>query len=764
MRVFAVLVFTFLCCLLSVSAETNMLFQQKAGVCDYNAINGKLVEVQQIVSNINDSTSNVLPLIIAAANTIIPTTSCLAQIGTWVKVGQETVTKYTDTCVHTDKTSNAYKADPCCNRDLEEKQCCMPKNVTYTREKISSFSSGIESACSQPSKAKNLISTFFSNYQTRIPQCTTEVERKIKKDFEMLHRMVKCWYRVFTETDDCTANSDCDGGNGFCDITKGKCAPIGTESYKPLLRCVFGSIPSWVKRIFRLKLGIKGADSEAALQAAFAKYTAKEECYTPVLGNNFVFTKSSLLNTQAKCLFAKSCNIATDQGKCTTNKCAAICGLNKICSTDVSSVFKTKTQCDSYGYCMGNGFANANGVLYNSTTCAQQNYCTAYAQCNENTTPKCTKALCEAKGRCLGFPLTQTKCVLDFKLDASTGQKTCGVGEDQQDFGCISAKGSIDCASSGGKMISVPTSETECLQYKHCVNNNTRIITHMTSETCGMCGGTYESAFKWVPAQWKQSFLYQPQKWTIAAQVPTNRWVTGVDVLRLTKLITSVILLQTISAYRSMIQCAYVPLVKITHTIACDCGTPKAPNGTNCYQPISTPVATFKVFAGLKHKSQSSDVDVTVSANAVSSSQDYVEAEVVKTDATTVTGSQDLLVVFDTQSTATGYLASDGFAVQKQGGGSLGGTTNLCIKRSVQNVPAEYTVAGFATVSNGVIYRSSVTITNKDYSLEMCGDVTDTRTYYMAFFKPGTPVSNNSHKYALSAVAVILAVIVALFA
>ena len=114
MRFFTVLVVA-LCTLYLVSSEANFLLDQKAGECDYNAINGKLLEIKRLVDSINDTTADVLPIIVAAATTLVPTTNCLAKIGGWVVPGTKDATLFTDVCVHTDPTADAYKKDPCCN-------------------------------------------------------------------------------------------------------------------------------------------------------------------------------------------------------------------------------------------------------------------------------------------------------------------------------------------------------------------------------------------------------------------------------------------------------------------------------------------------------------------------------------------------------------------------------------------------------------------------------------------------------------------------
>jgi hypothetical protein len=536
----------------------------------------------------------------------------------------------------------------------------------------------------------------------------------------------------------------------------------GQENVEPLVRCIFKNIPEWMKRVFRLNLGIKGIDTDATLYTKFKDAATVSECYVPVLGNNYVFTKSSQFSTEATCIAEKVCNIP---GGCANNnsQCVVGCGLNGVCSSSVD-VFKTESSCKEFGYCFGNGYLNGLS-FFNATTCAEKKMCTDFLAC-ENAIPACTETTCTTKGRCVGFPFTQATCVTEFKFEAGTGQKTCGLGETQRDFGCESSKGSIQCAVSGGRMVQVPTNSAECLAHKICVNAETKTPNLMNEQTCTKCKGNYVSAFTWVPAQWKSAALYQPQKWVAGKMVSKNRWIQGVDVVRLTGILTTVIYLQAINSYKSLYQCAFYPMVKLAETIACDCGTPKAPAGTNCYAPLVVPVGTFRVFSGVSHTSKNSDYDITPDKNAVSETQDYVDAQVTRTEvksALSASASADLLVSFDTKATASGYLTSDGYSASTSNGAPLAGKTNLCIKRTVASVPAEYSVAGFATLSNGQILRSSVVLTNTDFSAQMCGDVTDTNTYYMAFFKEGTPTSDSS-KITFSAVIFVVAIVLSLFA
>jgi hypothetical protein len=534
----------------------------------------------------------------------------------------------------------------------------------------------------------------------------------------------------------------------------------GQENVEPLLRCIFRNIPDWMKRVFKLKLGLKGADSDAKLFASFKQNSTVSECYIPSEGNNFVFTRGYGYTTEAICLIEKVCNIP---GGCNngTGQCVVGCGLNGICSNSVD-VFKTESACKEFGYCFGNGYLNGLS-FFNATTCAEKKMCTDILQC-ENKIPACTEATCVTKGRCVGFPFSKATCVANFQYDQGTGQKTCLAGETMRDFGCESTKGSVECIADGGTMYQVPTTEAECLNLKICVNNETRSPSLMNQQSCSKCGGTYQNAFTWVPAEWKSAKLYQPQKWVTPKMVSKNRWVQGIDPLGLTKILTSILYLQLLNSYKSLYQCAYYPMVKVAESIACDCGTPKAPAGTKCYEPIQVPVGTFRVFSGIAHRSRNLDYDVTPDKNAVSAIQDFVDAQVIRTEAkSAISVSADLLFVLASNQTS-GFLASDGYSVQTSSGSTLAGKTNLCIKRTVSTVPSGYTAPGFATIINGVVTKSSVVITNTDFSSEMCGDVTDTKTYYMAFFGDGsqTPTSNSS-TFTFSAVIFVAMILSLLF-
>eukprot|EP01080_Neovahlkampfia_damariscottae_P003749 gene3749-6637_t len=354
-------------------------------------------------------------------------------------------------------------------------------------------------------------------------------------------------------------------------------------------------------------------------------------------------------------------------------------------------------------------------------------------KCTKYQDPPCSESVCNQGGRYMGFPIFQKSCIVPFDHDSTTGQKSCTGGQ-QKSVRCVKGYEQTQCTAFGGIFATIPTTEAERLKYKLCTINLTKVITTIPEKDCAGCGGNLDTAFKWVKGNWLDSVLYKSQKWIVAAEVPVNRWISGVDLTKFTNLVKSVVLLESLDVYKSMIQCSHIPLLSLTQKIACDCRTPKAPNGTACFESLKTSVATFKVFSGVTNKLTSTDADVTPSSSAVSVSNDYVEFMIIKTDLSTITTTQDKLIAFDSKATPTGYLASDGISVQTKSGTALSGKTNLCIKRKVEKIPSSYNSPRFATVSNGIITRTSVTITNNDYTIEMCGDITDTQTYYMTFF------------------------------
>jgi hypothetical protein len=94
---------------------------------------------------------------------------------------------------------------------LEEKQCCAPRNHTFSSHSIDGFNSALNSSCGQPAKAAEVLRTFVDKFFTKLQTCTSSVQKKLKRDFEIFQRMGQCWTEVFAKPADCTNDADCDG-------------------------------------------------------------------------------------------------------------------------------------------------------------------------------------------------------------------------------------------------------------------------------------------------------------------------------------------------------------------------------------------------------------------------------------------------------------------------------------------------------------------------------------------------------------------------
>jgi hypothetical protein len=235
--------------------------------------------------------------------------------------------------------------------------------------------------------------------------------------------------------------------------------------------------------------------------------------------------------------------------------------------------------------------------------------------------------------------------------------------------------------------------------------------------------------------------------------VPANRWINALNLNALNHLINRVITVGALPHYKTYLQCAFLPLLKQAWSFACDCGTSKAPAGTNCYPQLPPqPVATCQAFSGLNMTVEENDCAIIVDPTTVSETQDCVDIVV-----STAADSSD-----DGISTPELVILSDGFSVTTTDGTPLAGPVTLCIHRDQSVALPLGGQVHFCTKDSNdkFVKANTVLITNNDFSTQVCGRVSDTQTYYAASFQ-GTPLSSASSN--LLGMAILLAVVFLLF-
>jgi hypothetical protein len=220
--------------------------------------------------------------------------------------------------------------------------------------------------------------------------------------------------------------------------------------------------------------------------------------------------------------------------------------------------------------------------------------------------------------------------------------------------------------------------------------------------------------------------------------VSVNKWGYYLNRESMAMMVNKFTTFSTVLHYKTYLQCAFLPLLKQVWSFACDCGTARAPAGTDCYPQLPPQaVATTKIFSGLNMTIEEVDADIIVDSTVVSDTQDSVDIVLSTTADSTndaVAENPDAPNQPGNSSGRVVTFLSDGFSVATTDGSPLAGPVTLCIHRD-QSValPLGGHVA-MVTKSGGEKFRNgiAVQITNTDFTKLVCGKVSDSQTYYAA--------------------------------
>eukprot|EP01080_Neovahlkampfia_damariscottae_P013095 gene13095-8449_t len=660
-------------------------------------------------------------------NTIISEAGpCFNLIETFANFKDVEVPRVTDDCVYDQTGVDAakWKADACCNPQLRVSQCCVAKTVNETEPRVTSFKSALTSSCGYPTQAKPLVDEFFSTFKKRIDRCDTIFKTSQAAVNSQEKRMFGC-FALFQSPPKCKSDADCYGAT--CSPKTKKCVFKGPEDPNPVLECMFSQVPPVTVRNMRQKLGFKASTPVADVKAAFKTATIGQECQ-----DNFGNTLTGFNSTT--CLNEKKCNLPLNGTDCPTQPACAFCDQRGICDF-VLTELKTNATCQASGLCLGGGLSPGNGQDWTKATCENGTfkYCTVYDKCNEDN--GCNATACAAVGECVGYPFLGNSCVFPFDYDNTTESITCRAGRTFYDEGCEDLSSAYNttakCSAAGGVWYKLPSTKTECEQYKGCYDSELKLFTPLPQAECTKCKLTYQNRYTWNAGVWANSVFIQDQKWVVPAQVPVNRYINAINQNRLQTIISQFLSFQVAPSQKTYMQCAFNPVVELFKSIACDCGTSKGPNGT-CYpapQPVE--VGTARVYSGLSGAFKEPSVSVVTPNNTVDATKD-VDAIVVSRVAnkdlhmsTDISNYYDMFNIhFLNQANAvTGVAVSSGYAVKRSSNAALTSPVTLCIQRDQKvTVGAAYTDAAFATKdASGALVKTSVQLIGTDFSQQMCG-------------------------------------------
>jgi hypothetical protein len=648
--------------------------------------------------------------------------------------------------------------DACCNFAANQKGCCSKREIKVDDipSSLATSTSQLNSKCRTPTKSAQTIKNIYQTVKL------TKSDEFMKTTMATtLGTVIQiCLFKVQRlAVELCSTNADCHTGETCiksATSTQGFCLDTVTPVNKQVLGCIVEGLPGKAKRFFLNLLGGKASSTADQLQAAYDARFTRSFCIDSV-------TKSELpqFTNMTSCLTEQVCSLQTNgtsgasftAANCPVGKsfCSSTCGSpvhfgNETCTKDIPHLTNqtdclAAKQCGPYGYLVpGTSRPFDNQTCFNGTfkycnvnfTCTSANGCNPAASCTF---------------QCLSILQIQGKCVVPHTA-VSNGGFSCPVGSSAQyGVGCIlssTTETNVTCAAQRGIFVPTPRNKAECdasIMGCQLKDGSFRIL---SSSECTKCGGSMAkypgiSTLAQEPV-FDAQFVSSGEKWTSAKLVPKNIWITGPNQAAQTDLITAQVfanygfLFATEELEGKMLQ------ARMLETFACDCASTKAPNGTNCFAPVTVPRSSFVAYSQMEDVHSTESYTVGVKSTSVSVAQDVVavRASLTVGRVASNTGLYDIFF----ENTTSGFAASNGVSL-KVYPSTASFSFNLCIKKLNVTAPSTNKVPSFAYYSPSDVLTQT-TLTVMDYPTEMCADVSDSRVYYASYFAttPGNPTTS----------------------
>jgi hypothetical protein len=626
--------------------------------------------------------------------------------------------------------SSEFKKDPCCSQEAADQKCCAPRSVTITANRITSWANQtIYNQCRHPEQVKSVVSNFYRRYKDNMHQCATSVYNQQMMFAESVAKISECYSQVFESPKGCLTDADCYEG-ASCDSNSNKCSGVTLEDTTPLVQCIKENVASDVFEGFKYVLGAQDKSVKEIAQL-FMDFVSSERC----LDGFLPFVPKPSLTDQTSCLAPKKCNDNKDT--CASGSfCGVLQATNGIYLVDASLLLSTESTCTKHGLCVG--ASGDDKYKLTKAECESKYFCTD-PDCGDD----CTKAKCESLGKCLGNPVDRNFCLLPFSY--SSNGRVCAFGSAKVANGCISTSITVEglCTIAKGKWFKAPASKEECEAFQICANTNS--ISFQSQSDCTDCGGKSVSIFKWAPAKYvKRRFLTATQ-WAAREQKSINVWKRTLDLEKLLPAFTKFALAQQYPIFKSYISCIINPSLTTLKMLACDCDSTVA-STTQCFSEdaLKSTAASIRVLGSVNIDQEFSTPEISISITANAKRKTTINIDITKTELivdVTVSKSRSILAdasseVPVTQGSKTvGQVVGNGFAIQ----GASDVAATLCIQRdptmTVSNT--EYRNPAFTVkdVNGNYAIVSSVVIDGEksgDSSSQICGRISDTRTYYPA--------------------------------
>lgn len=254
---------------------------------------------------------------------------CKGMLNSWIIGTPMSVTKTVSGCTEPEMNEHGefnmkWYNDPCCNREMQRKQCCAPRQVTYTKTRVETNNTALAifGAVTNDTVIAPLVATMYSDMATNTASVCFKTYKKLLNDLTNSHMVVEqCSQDVFGDKFErkhgpaCNVPSDC--WTGECAIPpaeEGKKAgtqkycktPLDTESkdaFEPIMKCILSQMME-IGQHFKYELGLSqdATTSEvAAKMLVELPQLSHEECQ----GRHHDFW---MITNKEQCEQGKECN------------------------------------------------------------------------------------------------------------------------------------------------------------------------------------------------------------------------------------------------------------------------------------------------------------------------------------------------------------------------------------------------------------------------------------------------------------------------
>jgi len=673
----------------------------------------------------------------------------------------ETVTLTTSACLENNKTSKAYMEDPCCNRQLQDKQCCMEKPKTGKRFKINKFNPVVRSCCKDGAKLeralRSLNKKLFSTMIQSQEQQSGSFLRGINTQSGAIFR---CLFQTLGNQIPCATDADCPGKcslmNHMCEVV----APTFAVYSAGMNKCLQNALPGPLYNQLVATL-FKKVEQGRDLGGELLKSFKQPNCVNKFNPDNVIDNSGK---NMTECQKMTRCS----DGGANCIGTAGFCGYGCKNETVTGEV---KTRCQ--GVANLNEAACSNKVLCHPfNTYLPKAECEAKTFCNHPANYSANAAQCASLFICVGYPYGP-KCMIDTK-NCPTGYEK----RDNMNGLCVDSFANDDetkcLQKTNATWVLPPQTAQDCLKYKTCLSSTNQPMGSMSHEECMKCGSAgfiLKPSFRAVPAKFQNAKAGPEVYWAPSKGVVKvgqfNQNGVSVDFSKIGGLLLNMISRLVKPMFKIAYSTQMNSIFSVLKTVSCACGTDRA-NTKRCFAPPKFPAGGVACLPGVAETYKDKVSKVTLKTNPASCGEaqsgealTIFEHEVLDTSAARSLMEDKIKIAAKRDDKEVCSVMGDGYNVEPAPSGGV----TLCVPVDTDKfavVSDKHTVPSVVSASSEGAY----TFKTSDVAVEdgtHCFTVSDTMTYHAAYCekveekKDDSPASTTTFSIALVVIMSIVA-------